>query len=342
MASIRRRRGKWQVQVRRKGFPALSKAFVAKEDALRWAREQERAVDRGENPKSTISDTTLRFLSEILDKYEVEVSSRKRSQSDRFHLRPLRSAMADKAASELAPADLAAFREARLKSVSPSTVRKEMTLLISVLTVANREWGESFHLDGFKAVRKPIAARGRERRIEPSEWSPLVEAVDQCRNPLVGQVFRFAVATGMRRSEVLSLTWPNIDLKNRVAFLPLTKNGEARRVPLSSQAMQVLQERLKATQWTPEGLIDPSCAHVFPISANAVRLAWERVRQKAGIKDLRFHDLRHEAISRFFEIGLSVPEVALISGHKDPKMLFLYTQLRAENVAMKLQEPNDI
>jgi integrase len=100
--------------------------------------------------------------------------------------------------------------------------------------------------------------------------------------------------------------------------------------------MQVLEERLKATQRTPEGLIDPSCEHVFPISANAVRLAWERVRQRARIKDLRFHDLRHEAISRFFEIGLSVPEVALISGHKDARMLFRYTQLRAENVAQKL------
>jgi integrase len=101
--------------------------------------------------------------------------------------------------------------------------------------------------------------------------------------------------------------------------------------------MQVLQGRLKAAQWTHEGLIGASREQVFPISANAVRLAWERVRQKAGIKDLRFHDLRHEAISRFFEIGLSVPEVALISGHKDARMLFRYTQLRAEDVAKKLQ-----
>jgi integrase len=241
-----------------------------------------------------------------------------------------------KATSELTPADLAAFRDARLKAVSSSTVRKEVTLLISVLTVANREWGETFLLDDFKAVRKPLAARGRDRRIEPSEWSPLMEAVRGCRNPLVSQVFQFALTTGMRRGEVLSLTWPNIDFINRVAFLPMTKNGEARRVPLSSSAMQELEERLKATQRTPEGLIEASCEQVFPISANAVRLAWERVRQKAGVKDLRFHDLRHEAISRFFEIGLSVPEVALISGHKDARMLFRYTQLRAENVAQKL------
>ncbi len=336
MATVRRHRGKWQVQVRRKGCSALSKSFLAKDDALRWAREQERAVDRGENPKAATSISPQRFLSEILIRYEAEVSSRKRSPSDRCHLRPIKAAFGDKATTALAPTDLAAYREARLRTVSNSTVRKEMTLLLSVLSVANLEWGESFQLDGFKAVRKPQAPRGRERRIEAHEWSPLIEAIDGRKNPLIGQVFQFALATGMRRGEVLSLTWPNIDLKNRVAFLPMTKNGEARRVPLSSQAMQVLEGRLKATQWTPEGLIGASYEQVFPISANAVRLAWNRVRQKAGIKDLRFHDLRHEAISRFFEIGLSVPEVALISGHKDARMLFRYTQLRAENVAKKL------
>jgi integrase len=66
-------------------------------------------------------------------------------------------------------------------------------------------------------------------------------------------------------------------------------------------------------------------------------LAWERVKRRAGVVDLRFHDLRHEAISRFFELGLSVPEVALISGHKDSRMLFRYTHLRATDVAKKLK-----
>ncbi len=294
-------------------------------------------MDRGEilQPVSIARPQT--FLSEILDRYEAEVSSRKRSISDRYHLRPIRAAVSHKTPAELAPADLARFRDNRLKVVSASTVRKEMTLLISVLSVANKEWGETFHLEGFKAVRKPKAARGRERRIEELEWSPLLAALKGCRSQLVQDVFQFALGTGMRRGEVLSLTWPNIDVKNRVAFLPLTKNGEARRVPLSSQAIEILEERLKAAQWTPEGLAAASIEKVFPITANAVRLAWDKVRKKSGIKDLRFHDLRHEAISRFFEIGLSVPEVALISGHKDARMLFRYTQLRAENVAKKLQ-----
>ena len=75
---------------------------------------------------------------------------------------------------------------------------------------------------------------------------------------------------------------------------------------------------------------------LFPMSANALRLAWERLKRRAGIRDLRFHDLRHEAISRFFEMGLSIPEVSLISGHKDVRMLLRYTHLRPADVAQKL------
>jgi integrase len=75
---------------------------------------------------------------------------------------------------------------------------------------------------------------------------------------------------------------------------------------------------------------------VFPVTPHAVRLAWERLRRRAGLEDLRLHDLRHEAVSRFFECRLTVPGVALISGHRDPRMLSRYTHLKPEKVAEKL------
>jgi integrase len=74
----------------------------------------------------------------------------------------------------------------------------------------------------------------------------------------------------------------------------------------------------------------------FPVTPNALRMAWDRLIRRTSITNLRFHDLRHEAISRFFEMGLSMPEVALISGHKDPRMLFRYTHLDPERVIAKL------
>ena len=129
----------------------------------------------------------------------------------------------------------------------------------------------------------------------------------------------------MRRSEILNLRWVDLDLDSGFAFLFDTKNGEDRRVPLTKTARDVLSRLPRQDD------------RLFPISANCVRLAWERTRNKAGISDLRFHDLRHEAVSRFFEMGMSVPEVALISGHKDVRQLFRYTHLNPKNVFKKYE-----
>jgi integrase len=129
----------------------------------------------------------------------------------------------------------------------------------------------------------------------------------------------------MRRGELLNLRWSDIDLQNRTLHIPQTKNGHARTIPVSYKAIEVLS-----------GLDREGGDQVFPLSAYAVRHAWNRLTKRAGIADLHFHDLRHEAISRFFEKGLSVAEVALISGHRDFRQLFRYTHLRAEDVARKL------
>ena len=128
----------------------------------------------------------------------------------------------------------------------------------------------------------------------------------------------------MRRSELLGLTWDDIDIKSKTAYLPDTKNGSSRTVPLSSKALAVIRN------------LDKTQLRLFPVSDNAIRLSWDKLKKRAELKDLRFHDLRHEAISRFFEKGLSIAEVALISGHKDPRMLMRYTHLKAEDVALKL------
>ena len=137
-------------------------------------------------------------------------------------------------------------------------------------------------------------------------------------------VVLFAIETGLRRSELINVEWSHVDREHRTLLVPRTKNGHPRVIPLSSKALGILAG------------VDVREQRVFPVSANAVRLAWERLKRRVGVDDLHFHDLRHEAISRFFEKGLSVPEVALISGHRDVRMLFRYTHLKAEDVAAKL------
>ncbi len=130
--------------------------------------------------------------------------------------------------------------------------------------------------------------------------------------------------TGMRRGELLRAQWADIDPQKRILHVPMTKNGHPRTIPLSSAALKIIDALPRNND------------RLFALSANAVRLAWGRLAKRAGVVDLHFHDLRHEAISRFFEKGLSVPEVALISGHRDVRMLFRYTHLKPEDVAAKL------
>jgi integrase len=129
----------------------------------------------------------------------------------------------------------------------------------------------------------------------------------------------------MRRGEMLSAKWCNLDRDQRTLFIEDTKNGWSRTLPLSTKAMEILEKLSVAEE------------RIFPTTASAIQQAWQRLVKRAGIENLHFHDLRHEAISRFFEQGLSVAEVALISGHRDVRQLFRYTHLRAEDVAKKLR-----
>ena len=106
--------------------------------------------------------------------------------------------------------------------------------------------------------------------------------------------------------------------------MPDTKNGDSRTVPLSTKAVEVLKRQSKHSDF------------LFQIRGDSVGKAFRRIRDRANIIDLRFHDLRHEATSRFFELGLPIMEVSAITGHKDLRMLKRYTHLRAEDLAKKL------
>ena len=209
------------------------------------------------------------------------------------------------------------YRDDRLRSVSASSVRRELAILQHCLEVARNEWGVALQQNPVSKIKKPAQGRARERRVTVEELERLRVALAKCRNGLLSNIVMFAIHTGMRRGEILSIRWSDIDFAASTVHLADTKNGEARTVPLSSLALAALP----ATDNHATG------ERVFPLSPNAVRLAWERLKRRAGINDLHFHDLRHEAISQFFELGLSIPEVALISGHRDFKMLFRYTQL---------------
>jgi integrase len=323
VATIRRRGSTWQVQIRRHDHWPLSRTFRLKSDAELWARQKETQLDRGELPVDT---RLLRShtLADLLERYAATIVPRKRSADrERYMLRVvLRHPMARLSLHRLTPAEVARYRDDRLAVVSGDTVRRELAIVRHCLEVARSEWGFPLPVNPVRQVKLPRPSNPRERRATAGELERLLAACEATSSPWLPAVIQLAVETGMRRSEMLTMRWADVDLEARTVLLRDTKNGRPRSVPLSPRALEIIRD-------TPR-VADP----VFVVSANAVRLAWERLKRRAGVSGLRFHDLRHEAVSRFFEKGLNMPEVAAISGHRDPRMLMRYTHPTAAAIAV--------
>ncbi|QDI82253.1 site-specific integrase [Methylorubrum populi] len=325
MATIRKRGSSWQAQVRREGSPPASKSFSLKADAIRWARDYERAIERSELP-SNAGDLKRLTVGDLLSRYERTITvAKKGAEKERYKIRVLlHHPLAKISLRSLTPGDLAAYRDSRLSIVQAATVRREMAILQHCFKVARNEWDIPLFSNPAKQVTLPAAGRPRNLRLNAGDRERIEEALSESRLWYLKPLFVLAVETGMRRGELLSLLWANVNLQNKTARIDDTKNGEPRTIPLTPTAIDEFKH------------ITPSSQRVFPISDNAARLSWERLRMRAGVPNLRFHDLRHEAISRFFEMGLSIPEVSLISGHKDYRMLARYTNLRPTDIADKL------
>jgi len=329
MATVRRLRGRWQAQVRRRGVPPRCKSFDKRTDATRWARELEAEADRS----GWVADTRLAektTLGELLTRYRDQVSPTKRSaHTERSRINAmLRRAIVHRTLSKLTSADVATYRDERLKDVAPATVVRELNTLSHAIETALREWGLWLPRNPVKMVRRPTVPQGRKRRLEDGEEERLLAACDRGRTPLLKQLVILAIETGMRRGEMLGLRWEHVHLAKRIVHLPLTKNGESRDVPLSRRATDTLTALFKRKQ--------PKADLVFPMSGNSVRLAFEHLRVRAKMIDFHFHDLRHEAITRLFERGLNIAEVSAISGHKELRMLQRYTHLRAIDLVARL------
>lgn len=245
----------------------------------------------------------------------------------------LRSPIAEMWMHEIGSPDIAAYRDGRLlqlnpktgKPLSPSTVRLEMSLLSNVFDVGRIEWGCCTE-NPVKNVRKPKAPPGRDRRLLPREERRILRYCNEHPTTELYAIVVIALETAMRQGEILGLVWENINLRTGIAHLPDTKNGTKRDVPLNLKAR---------TAFTQLGV--KSKGRVFSYTANGLKSAWRIMTQRLDIEDLHFHDLRHEAASRMFELNrLDIMEIAAITGHKSLSMLKRYTHLKAANLVKKL------
>ncbi len=320
MATIRKRNGLWQVQVRRNNAPHVSKSFHTKPDADAWARQIEVEADRGSlrNDPRTLERITL---GQCVEKYRDEISPQKRGHAvEKWILNAfLRKPLARRNLASITPKDFAEYRDERLRTISPSGLNRELVILHHLYETAKIEWGYPLTENPLSLIRKPRNNPPRERRLRKGEYEALLAAAEKCRNKLIKPLIILAVETAMRRGELLAIRRKDIDFAKARLRIPLTKTGVARTIPLSSLAFDTL------VKLTPDG--SDGNDRIIPLSANAFRLSWDRVKVRSGIEDLHFHDLRHEAVSRLFEQGLGVAHVAAISGHKDFRMLARYTHL---------------
>jgi len=343
MASITKTPSKtWKAIIRKRGWPTTIKTFRTKRDAQDWARRIEDDMVRGAYIDRAPSESTT--FKSALTRYLAEVSPTKSPGTPRretVRAKPLFKMLGDYAIVAITPDLVARYRDDQLASgKSNNTVRLELALLSHLFTVAIQEWRMGLVYNPVAAVRKPTAGLGRNRRLLPGEERALLTACDEASNPNLGWMVRLAIYTSMRAGEIKTLRRNQIDLTRRVVRLNKTKNGSARTVPLVRQAVAVLREALAhpvrpmntdLVFWGEPG----RDGRRRPYEYNP---AWRRALKRAGISDLRFHDLRHEAVSRLVEAGLGDQEVAAISGHKSMQMLKRYTHLRAEDLVERLDQ----
>lgn len=323
MASIRNRNNKWQARVIRKGHNTITKTFLTRQDSEKWARSIEIEIDRGTFINSDFAQKTL--FKEILQKYLDGVAPNMRSADNQsIRVRKLmKHPIAEVNMAHLSPKHMADYRDERLKVIKPNTVIRELAILSSVINHARREWGLNV-INPVTMIKKPSSTQGRDRILNDEELGRLFIQLEKI-SPWYKPLAEFALETAMRRGELMSLLWVNVNFEKCVVFLPLTKNGDSRYVPLSMKAIRIL----KLLPRDIEG-------RVFPLNKGTVSILFLRAARRANVENIHFHDLRHMALTKLSVKFTNILELASISGHRELKMLQRYVHIKAEDLVQKL------
>jgi len=316
----------WRAIVHNSKFGVYtSKIFRTKGQAERWARDTEDAIVEGrynDNPDANM------LFKDIVKMYIKEVSeTHKGGKDEAYRLNAMANrSIGKKVFSMVKPCDVRAYSKERQKQVKNDSVIRELNLISAIYNYARREWDMVIDNPADSTyVARPSAGKGRQRRLRDGEYDLLVDGLSSARNKKVLPFVLFAIETACRRSELLRLQWKDIDMKRSIFDIGDSKTGKSRSIPLSSRALAILDNLEKS-----------SSGFVFDLTADQIKGVWKRACKRAGLKDLRLHDMRHEATSRFFDAGFDSIVVAGVTGHSDPRMLLRYTQAAAAKLAKKL------
>lgn len=330
MAYIRKQRSKWRAEIERNGV-RTSRTFETKAAATAWAATEEASIlaeKRGAHPKKTLADALHRYAEEISP-------GKKGARAERLRMEALERdypKLAGKIISEVTTPDLAAWRDARLKLVTPGSVQRDINLLSHVFNVAATEW-KWLGASPFKGLRAPGDNPPRTRVILPGEIRRLCRwlgyrtgVAPTTKQAEAALAFLVSLRTGMRAGEVLQLSGKTVDLQKRVATVEHKTQhltGRPREVPLSSRAARLLRP-----------LLGPG--NLFTITSASLDATFRKARDSLLIDDLHFHDARADALTRFAK-RVDVMQLARISGHKDLRILMdHYYRTSASEIASRL------
>jgi integrase len=334
MASIQKRPGpRYRVQVRRAGR-YHSATFATADQARRWARRVEYAIDedlrfaRPLAPGVTVGDLCQRYLREVLPAKSLGTQAHQRA-----HLAWWQEALGAVLLAQLRPAQLAACRDQLAHRLGPGTVGQYLATLRHALRLARMEWGW-LEQDPLAAVRWPPVPRGRVRYLSDDERQRLLEACQASKNRLLSPAVVLALSTGARKMELLCVEWSDIDWMHRQLVLRHTKNGETRAVPLVGKAFEAVVA-LSQVRRIDTPLIFPRRDGEAPID---LRHAWYGALERAGVQDFRWHDLRHSCASYLAMQNVSQRLIAEVLGHKSLSMSFRYSHLAPQHTRSVLEQ----
>ncbi len=339
MASIIERGGRWRALVRKSGHTRCS-TFSTRAAAKAWAQRIEREVEQLRS--SGVMQVPGKTIADLIDRYEGEVYKIKPwGRSKSADLRRLERDLGGILAKDLTPRHLTEYFQKRFKGGSGGVViNAQLGYLCDVLRVARSLWHWDVPLVAATEARTALSQVGlvtksdeRDRRVTDAEITALCAYFDirQTAIPL-RDIVQFCVATGMRISEVCRLAWDDLNEADKTIVIrdrkhPRQKLGNDMTVPL-----------LDATRFDAFEIVmrqPRDGARIFPYNSKTIGSYFTRAVRRLGLRDLHLHDLRHEAISRLFEAGYRIEQVALVSGHRDWAMLRRYTHVKATELHRK-------
>lgn len=347
MASIQKRASTFRVRITREGKSTLSATFITRLEALQWAKDTEAQIRLGlyqDVSRATPTEQPIgksSFMEAATHYMNTHSIHKKIVRSETYRLKKLIKRWGDLPIEQVDKSAILRLRDELLsKGRSGETINHYFNTLSKLFQMLNDEW-DLLVPNPIKGIKRMPPSKGRTKRINGTIEQRLLHSCDALSLPLLRSIIQFAIETGMRRGELMGLTWADIDLPNRKAYLHTSKNGEPRQVPLTQSAIRVLQ-----------ALSKDDSGIVFPMTLDSLRNQFERAKAYAkplwndiGInpfEDLRFHDLRHEALSRLSDAGLNVIELSHISGHRTLSMLKRYVHCSHKAIFEKLDNQTEM